>query len=198
MAVRVSPSTDQPVSRFSVPKLIKDPVWSLCPWPLDVSIGTIEATIPAHPASVWLAILMNESWDLEDIFPGLVAEVAEDVDDGLTEEVFSLDDLQDLCLDILEIVSGRPYYVTLRLVIIAREAWDTVGAELILQHIDPSSISLSAWLDVLTLTILKNLDEDKRTMVLAQLEAPPPGEEITLEDSEMPRNQFLAMMSDIG
>lgn len=137
---------------------------------------------------------MAEAIDPDDIFPGLLGgEEQEIVEDLLMAEAIAVEDLYDICLDVISQVSARNWWIAVRLVYIARDSWDNLGAELILSGVDADRLSLSAWLDALTATILRLMDPSKVTMFTMQLEAPPVGEEESPEELEMSANAFLSM-----
>lgn len=187
-----APSSD----RIQIPKLNQDPVLSLRPWPVVVSIGDEDFTIPALPATDWLNVLMRDSPELDDVFPGLLGE---DDQAGATEALgatlTSVDDFSTLVLDVVELVAGRPWWVTFRLIGTAKGSWDVLGAEMLLKGVDADRLSLSAWLDVLLLVIFKNLDQKDVTMFTLKLESPPP--ELAAEVADeltMTRDAFASMM----
>ena len=103
-------------------------------------------------------------------------------------------ELEEACLDVLSLVSGRPWWQAMRLISVASANWNTVGGEMLYRGIFPDQLSLSAWLDVLLLTIIKLMDPKQVTMFTLQLERPPvdviDGE---AQEMEMDRNQFLSM-----
>jgi len=180
--------------RVTVPHLNRDPVWSLRPWPVTVRMAHTEWTIPALPATDWLAVLMSESIDPDDILPGLLNDdEAFALEELLSQGVLSIPEVYDTCTDIIEKVSGRNWWVALRLIFIARESWDNVGAELILRRVDANTLSLSAWLDALFLTLLKTMDPKQVPMFTMQLEAPPEGEKAPEQVFEMTAEAFLSM-----
>lgn len=185
-------------AKLDVPKTNRDPVWSLCPWPVSVIVLGTELTFPAAPAAEWLKYLMIRSLEefdlsglIDDLFPGL--------DDFFFENDLPLDELFELALDIIGTVSARPYWLTLRLTHVATEAWHVLGPKMISQGGDPAVLSLAAWLDLLLFTIMESIDPEKATMFTLQLQLPP--QELTEEGTEndpmaaleMDPNAFLAM-----
>lgn len=194
MAAR--PSASAPDSgRITVPKLNRDPIQSLCPLPIIVRVEGHDLEIPAMTAAEWLTVLMVESLELDDIFPGLLGE--DDID--LVEEliisgVLGLGEFHELVLSIIEVASARPWWVTLRLIEAARGSWDILGGEMGLRGVDATRLSLSAWLDILLLTIIRSMEQKDVQMFTLKLEAPPPQAQQDAEQSmEMPAAAFLAM-----
>lgn len=147
------------------------------------------------PAVDWLSILMAESFGPEDIFPGLLPD--EDrlqVEDLLHTQALAVRDMWDLSLDILTEVSGRPWYVALRLVLVAKASWDALGGDLAAIR---SDASLGAWLDILFTLIVRNIEDSKRNMFLLKLELAPEGwGDKQQEAMEMSPDAFLAMAGD--
>lgn len=196
MAVSRPSGANAPESgQISVPALNLDPVQSLQPWPVTITFCNEDVTIPAMPAAGWLTVLMSKDLSLDDVFPGLLGEDEADwVDEQILDGHLGVGELQDLVLEIIELASARRWWVTLRLVDVAKRSWDVIGAELILRGIDATQVSFSAWLDVLLVTVLKNMDTKDTTMFNLRLEAPPEDEEEP-EEMEMDRSSFLALGS---
>lgn len=187
-------SPDSGVSRISIPKLNRDPIQSLSPYSVLLTVAGQDMEIPALPAADWLAILMVDSPDLDDIFPGLLCEEDIDlVDELIIDRELDLDECEDIVLSIIEIVSARPWWVTIKLIETARISWDMIGGELALRGVDPTHISLSSWLDALLLTVIKNMDPKEVTMWCMKLEAPPPDVKVDESEMEMDSSQFMAM-----
>lgn len=192
MAVRRSAPSSEADPQVIIPKTVADPVWSLRPWPVSVHMIGTRYEIPALSAADWLAILMSEDPDLDDIFPGLLEEKDQDVVteamlDGHLEETFSV------CLDIITAVSGRPWYIAMRLIDVARNSWHVLGAEMLLKGVDADRLSLSGWLDILLLTIMKNIDPKDATMFALRLETPPADIEAEQPEPEMSASSFMSM-----
>lgn len=179
-----------------IPALIRDPVGALRPWPITVTIGDHEIVVPALPAADWLSVLMAESINLEDVFPGLAG--AEDlVDDALFDGVIGLDELYQLGRDVVAVASARPWYVAIRLSQFAYHSWHYLGGDMVLAGVDADRVSFAAWLDALHHVTLQNMDPKNITMFHSQLELPPPEERAeVMEQLEMDRGQFMGMMSD--
>lgn len=176
--------------RIPVPKLTGDPVWALKPWPVTIQAGGRDYTIPALPAADWLAVLMADPFDPDD----LILELVDDGRELLFIETMTADDLEHICFDIIATVSARPWWIAMRLVAMARGNWSVLGAELILKGIDPQRVSLAAWLDALLLITLRTMDSKDVTMFTMRLEEPPPEEAASVADElEMSAEAFLSM-----
>lgn len=176
--------------RVTLPNLVKDPVWSLRPWPLVVYLGGEEYEVPALPAADWLAYLMREEPD----FDGMILDFFPESEDKLMDGTLDVDDLYETCFDVLETVGGRMWWVTLRLVNLARESWHILGPQM-LEAIDFEHVSIAAWLDVLLVKIVHSMDPKDTAMFAARLEAPPPefAPEDPIEEMTMDRSAFLSM-----
>jgi hypothetical protein len=147
----------------------------------------------------WLELLWGDPQDLEleTIFPGLADDEDQDyVNEVLLSGDLSLDRLQRLALDVISEVSGRPWWVTLRMISIAESKWSILGGDLVLRGIDAGKLSLSAWLDALWPIIFDRLPRDKWTMLSSMIEAVPPSETETtaLESMEMSVDEFSNLM----
>ena len=196
MAVRPRPAaTSQvPPQPAPVPELVSDPVWSLRPWPVEIDLGSRVVTIPALPAADWLTHLMGEV-NPDAVFPGLLsADEEELVEDMLYTGVLSLDQLDRIFLDVVSAVGARPWWVTLRLVAQVRANWAVIGADMLVRGVDATRLSLSGWLDVALLTLMRHIRPEDSTMFTLQLEAPPPSETAQVQDElEMSPEAFLAL-----
>lgn len=140
------------------------------------------------PASEWLAIFMNKEWesnDLLDLIPGL--------DDILLEGDVDIDEIRDMLLDLITTVSGRYWWITLRLINTAVSHWDTVGPTLV-SKIDATKVSFAAWMGVLQVTIIGGMEPDHARTYIAQVQAPPAGTEAPASQrKELTAKEFLAM-----
>lgn len=181
-------------ANVTVPRLNTDPVFSLGLWPIEVSIGTKVIEVPAMPAVDWLAYLLQATPDLD----GLLSNLLPEIEDALYDDLMPEQDLYLLVLDIISTVSAHPWWVTLRLVNVAHQNWDSIGPELMFNGVDPTVISLAAWVDATLLIMLRSMDPKKITMFVMQLEIPPKDLQLTEDSSELPqfetnRNVFLSM-----
>lgn len=183
------PSGADSSARVTVPKLNKDPIWSLQPWPTVVELGGRSFEIPALTATDWLVYLMQPEPDVE----ALILDLFVDIDELLMAETITLDDLYDAVLLLISTVSARPWWVSLRLINVARNSWAILGP-MMLETLDASHASISAWLDVLMIKALNSMDPKDTTLFTSQLEAPPPSEqsEDPMDDFEMDASAFLS------
>lgn len=151
-----------------------------------------EFVIPALAAAEWLSVLMVEDLDLADIFPGMV-DRPEGVEDLILDGRLGLEEMEQTIFGVIEVVSARPWWVTLRLVETARISWDVLGAELSLRGVDATRISLSAWLDIALLVALRSMDPKDIQMFTLKLESPPSSVKVEEADMEMSAAQFMTM-----
>lgn len=115
---------------------------------MAVEIAGVEHTIPAYPAAVWLDVLLAEEPDLTALFPGLAgAEAEQAVEDALWDGKLTLEEYNKILQEVLTTASGHPWWFTIRLAVIAREAWDSIGGSLALRGVDPGAIPLARWVD---------------------------------------------------
>lgn len=184
-------SEDTPTPSVRVPKLTRDPLWSLRMWPVTVTVRAIDYTIPAMSAADWLPFLMGKPPQPDLIVPVLLPAV---------DEVYSTDDSMDiedmywLSYDIVSEVTGRPWWITMRLCGCAQHNWEFISAQMLFHGIHADQVSIAAWLDAVLLIILENIKPENAEMFNLQLESPPPDvEDEGAEEPEMSAAQFLSM-----
>lgn len=177
-------------TRVVVPRLNKDPVWSLQPWPVVVELADREYEIPAMAAVGWLAYLMHPQPDLD----GMLMEFFPDLDELLIGGVVDLEETYEVLLDLISTVTARPWWVTLRLISVVYQSWQVLGP-IMLKAVDASQLSIAGWLDVLTVEVLNAMDPKDTTMFTSKLESPPASERPAepMEEMEMDRGAFLSM-----
>jgi hypothetical protein len=175
-------------ARVAIPALNLDPIWSLRPWPVVLTLSGWDYTIPALPAADWLAVLMRTDFDLDDMILDLLPP---EVDDLLVQGL-DLSDLHEACLDLIELVSARRWWITMRLISVARDHWHELGPS-VLRGAPADRVSLSAWLDVLTVTIMKAIEPKEATMFVMKLEAVPENESVPEEEMGMSADSFLSL-----
>lgn len=191
---RRSPPSAGPGSSGASPQVIiphhtLDPVWSLRPWPVELDLAGRTYTFPAVPAVEWLSVLMAENLDQDQILLELCPQGYE----LLLDEELDPEELTRALLDVIEQVSGRKWWIALRLIWVVRANWNVLGAEMFYRHIDPTALSLSAWLDVMLVLTIKAMEPKDVSMFTSKLELPPPGETIAEEEMVMSADQFLSM-----
>lgn len=180
-----SPSTSD--TRVNIPKLNKDPIWSLKPWPVIIEVHGQRLEIPALPAVDWLVVLMQDDLNLDDFIDELLPEA----ENMLDVSELDLEELYKICLEVITAASGRSWWIALRLIGVAKDSWHILSGEML--KVDATRMSLSGWLDVLLLAILNNMDPKDTTMFSMRLEAPPPEADVQPEEMEMAASDFLKM-----
>ena len=153
--------------------------------------------VPAQPAATWLEQFMGGDLDLDAIFPGFCeAEQQDFVNDCLLEGCLDIEQLEKLTLGLIGQVAGRPWWVALRMIMVAEQRWSILGADLIVRKIDAATVSLSAWLDALWSSIFSHLPQDKWLEMSLIIETPPPSEapEDPMEAMEISVDAFASMM----
>jgi hypothetical protein len=184
-------------SKVIVPSLNRDPVQSLQPWAVVVHCAGADVEIPALPATDWLAVLMADPVQFDDIFPGFLSPDDEAwVEEQILHGALDFDEFRETALAILETVSARRWWVTLRLVGVMKGSWDVLGSRLILRGVDASKLSLSAWLDIALITILENMEPKDTQMFTMRLERAPDEEDQPEPEPEMDSSAFLALGRD--
>lgn len=129
-----------------------------------------------------------QDWSPDDVLIDLMPDGAK------VALLVSPEDIEPLVMELLEEASGRDWWVTLRLVGAIQDQWQVLGAEMILQGVDPERLSLAAWLDTMTLVLLRLLPKDNHAMFLGQLEMPPVTVRAeVMEEMEMSRDQFMSL-----
>jgi len=150
-----------------------------------------EFEIPALSAADWLVYLMQPVPDLD----GLISDLLPGAEDLLYDLELDPDKLYETCLELIALVSARPWWVALRQVSVAMDSWHILGAELALKHIDPERISLALWLDTLLIVTIRAMDPKDVTMFVMKLEAIPVEAlgSTPAQEMEMSRGDFLSM-----
>src|SRR5687767_10793104 len=116
--VRISPTDVEPLASLRISKVAVD-------------LAGRRWLIPALDASVWLEVLLDEDLDPEALFPGLCGpEVIVEVNDLIILNEITMEQMQETIFDVIEAVSGRKWWITLRLCRTLRVNWDRVGGEM--------------------------------------------------------------------
>ena len=190
----MAPSSGGPGQSGASPQVViphhtTDPVMSLRPWAVELEIAGVVYSFPAVPAADWLTVLMAENLDPDQILLDLCPTgYALLFDENVDQEELYL-----AVLDVVEQVSGRKWWIALRLIGVVRSNWNVLGAEMFYRHIDPTVLSLSAWLDVMLVLTIRAMDPKDVAMFTSRLEIPPAGIESDPADMEMSADQFLSM-----
>lgn len=181
---------DSSPPQVTFPKTNKDPVWSLCPWPVEITLDSqTTITIPAEPAVTWLQYLLSDDPD----FNGIINDMMPELDDYYFEHELSSTDLFKKMLEVITVASGRNWWVTLRLTAVAAGAWHILGPQLLMNGVDATVVSLSAWLDGLLYLCIENMDPKDTAMFSMQLEIEPKDSIFLDEDDAVDRMETMAV-----
>lgn len=184
--------------RITLSPVNPDPVASMRMWGATVSLGDQAWRIPGLDASAWLEVLLGEPQNLEDIFPGFCgSEAVLDVNQMILIGRVEPEDLERAILDLLEEVSGRKWWITLRLCFALRKNWESVGGELARHGVTPFGVPLSYWLDAAYTTMIRLIVEGPKPKVAEEFTralTTPPASEGRNFDEEANSLAFLAAM----
>lgn len=131
-----------------------DAVASLRVWAVDAVLGGRVLRVPALPASDWLPVLMTG--DLMSVV-GLLEDF--DLAGGLTDDLFTVAELRDVLVEIVEAACGRPVAAALGIAGAAGQRWDVIGADLARVGVRFDQISIGAGLDAIYGSVCRALDE---------------------------------------
>lgn len=179
-----------------------DPVASLEIWGATVTLGGVDYWVPPLDAARWLRILLAEDLDLEALFPGLAGpDVVAQVNLALARGDVDDVELVQAIKDLVEQVSGRKWWIALRLCRSVRASWERVGGQLARHGVHPAGMPLSWWLDAAYETCIDLIaasDPRKLTRFTQSLVLPPPGEDDREVDEVAQGNAFLALFRQQG
>lgn len=177
-----------------------DPLSSLRPFALIVTLGGRDYTVPPLHASDWLSVLLEEDLDLSGIIPGLLGEDDQaELSDAVWRDEVTEEEIEEVCLDLIKETAGRDWWWVLHLLWSAASAWMVVYGRLVMQGVKPDELPLAAFLDALYLTCVQNMDKQQRSEFDRMLERPPAHiapEDAINEDAESAA--FLKMMNQSG
>lgn len=193
-----------PAARSTQPEVISlspinpDPVASMCLWGADVDFGGRQFYVPPFDAARWLEILLAEPVVFEDMFPGLAGpQAVVDVNQMMLADEASAQDLEQAILDLLEQVSGRRWWITVRLCFSLRRSWESIGGELARHGVTPFGVPLSYWLDAAYSTVIDVFmkgPKPKQAADWTRALTMPPVSEARQIDEEANANAFLAAL----
>ena len=176
-----------------------DPLAALTVQGVDVDLAGRWCHIPRRDAVAWLQHLLTEDLNPEAVFPGLcepeeeIAVLEHVITAGVTPK-----QMEQAFFDTLEAVTGRRWWVALRLLRSVRDSWDRVGGVLALHGITGRDVSVAFWLDAAYAVILDALKEGDVANVgkfTSQLVSPPPGHAKAAFNEKKARQAFKAAMA---
>lgn len=174
----------------------RDPIASLRPWSITVTVGGQDYTIPALPASAWLEVLLAPQVQVLGILPGLL-----DDEDGvelamrLAEDEVDLDEVYQASLDAVAVAGGRSWWWCLSFAAGMGVAWNTLSGHLILSGVDWDKLSLAAFFDAAYALISRGIPKEKLQLLDLELNSPPPGVEVPF-DEDAEAQAFMSMMNE--
>jgi hypothetical protein len=194
----VPPRLSQPDQRPQrLAPLDPDPLASLKIWAVEV----LSWRIPPLDAATWLNVLLAPELDLEAIFPGFCDSPTQmEVNMALLMGELDQEELADAILEAIEEISGRKWWVTLRLVRVFRSTWEVTGGLLASHGVDPRGMPLAAWLDVAYRLLIDRISEQNpktAAEISAKIAALPPNVAREVDDVAE-GNAFLAAMRAAG
>lgn len=184
-----------------------DPLASLRIAPIEVAFAGRDYTIPAHPAAVWLEVLLAQQVNLEAVFPGLAGLDAQlEVNLALADGKAAQDDLEQVIYEVLEVACGRRWWTALRLCGSLRAHWEWVGGAMSRNGLTPFNVPLAFWLDGAYATMIHEMasaaadaeDLDKIAAWTRALTTPPVTAVRAEADDTMDRDAFLALARQHG
>jgi len=170
-----------------------DPLASLAPRSVLITLAGRDYVIAARPAIDWLEVLISS--DFNQIVPGWLDEDSEDtILDQLMTGDLSPDELKEVILDTISVAAGRPWWWALRLIRYASDDvhhWSRINGRLILAGVRVKKVSLSAWVDAVYAVHCEGMDEEQYTKLKADMDMPP---SLEYFDEEAEAQNFLSMM----
>lgn len=144
-------------------------------------------------ASDWLGLILAE-----ENLGGLDGLLGEEEHDRIIDDILDgrLDPhaLIKAQQDVVTLVSGRPWWVTLRLLYMAQGSWDAIGGYMASHGVNATQMPLQAWMDALLATILKHMDPKNHSSMMTKLKMPPKGVDAPKIDEAREADLFRAYM----
>lgn len=163
----------------------------LKPCAVEVPFDGAWFVVPELTVVDWVRLLDLEVLDVYEIFPVLAGQEAiEAVEDALWEGRADHDVVRRVGLDVITAAGDRPWWVTLRLIATAAQAWDVVHVN------DVAGRSLAGWLDELWSKVLIHVDPKKKAAWINEIESVPKGYETALDFNDEER-AFMAAMKAV-
>lgn len=172
-----------------------DPLASLRGWGSTVELGGREYQLRAALAVEWLPILMIDPLDLSAIIPGMVEQdVEEDLEDALIQGTVSLDEIEQVCREVISMAAGRDWWWALNLLASVAGAWMTIFGNLVARGMDVSRLPLGALLDAMYAECAARMDKDHLRDFDRQLNTPPIGL-VPVINEDVEAANFVALMN---
>jgi hypothetical protein len=147
-------------------------------------------------AAGWLELLLANPVDYEGLFPGLAGpQVVYEVNQKMINGLATEDDLGQAILDLVEAVSGRSWWITMRLCFSVRSNWESIGGEMARNGVHPWGMPLGYWLDAAYSTMIDLLlkgPKPKSAADWSRAVAAPPVTELRQLDEAANSDAFMA------
>ena len=162
-----------------------------------MELGGREYTVRPLYAAEWLAVLLEDPFDLSSVLPGMLTE---DDQSALIDATWagkvSDQELEEVSLEIISAATGRDWWWAMHLLWAAAGSWMVVYGRMVSQGIDPTRVPIGAFLDAMYATCIQHMDKEQRSAFDRDLEKPPAGvtpEQAIDEDAEAA--SFLGMLN---
>lgn len=148
-----------------------DPAAILRCWDVDVDVGAATYRIPAHPAAVWMEVVVEGAYT--DVVPGMVQERGDDIDDALLAGTVRMSEVTSAARAAIAAAAGMKWWTAERMAYLAANTW--IAGELLLRGVDAQRLSLAAYLSAAYRAASRVLDTAKLAKLDMDLERPPTG-----------------------
>lgn len=197
---RAAPAADADSQYIHLPAVEADPYSYLGPTTIETDFQGRTWVIRSMTAADWLRIFWSEPFEVDAIFPGLVQDDRNDLEDllydGLIDGLIEFSDVTDIALEIIEVAAGFKWWFVLRLTSAIKGAWSRIGGVLVLRGVDPSAITLGAWCSAALALCVELVEPKKAVEFIEQLSAVPDGvEQDPMDDMAMEEAAFFAAMN---
>lgn len=171
-----------------------DPLASLTTWPIEFVLGDHLYVIEPQPATGWLLRLLDELGSFESIIELLPIRDKAQIEQDIIDEIVTDGDVEQTFRDAVEAVAGRPWWMVLNYLSLAKSFWSRFHGRALMSGLDPAKVSLGAYLDALYFAFIEGRENEALQKINNFLETPPAGLGIEL-DEEAEGDTFLAMMN---
>lgn len=172
-----------------------DPLASVAIWDAEVEIGGTGYLVAGRDAAEWLKVLLDDPLDLAAVLPGMLSDDDQDtLEELLLGGQVAAKDVQEAALHLIGVASGREYWWTLRLLGAIRVHWVRLFGPLVASGMRLRGLPFGSFLDAIYHEATNNMKPEARRELDRELETPPPGEELEVDEDQEASN-FLALMN---
>jgi hypothetical protein len=171
-------------------------LFALRPWPVTVTVGGVDLRFGAYPASEWLGALLSDDL-LGELLDLAEPEDAQAVREGLSDGSIDFNVFSDAIMEMVTLLSGRPWWFTVSLVATVNGAWDTIGGYLAVRGTCAQTLSLQAWVDALLAVALMHIKPEDQNGFIVRLNKPPAGIDVPADvaiNAKREEDVFYAQM----